>query len=336
MKQSIYLYITSILCLILTSCGGKNFTINGSFSDAGTQNLRFVYTTGESVVSQWVPAVGGKITMQGKCSDLTVVYIYNAKMKFLAHVAVKNGEEINISGKLTDNYRFAVEGSDINTEWYNFIHANAEDYKAGNSARLDKSIEKYIKANPNNIVSTLLLTCDYSKIESPQAKLLLESIDEEAKPQTLLALYGSLLQKDVQKAVKVKPFSVRNEKDSLVLVELKKKTNIFYFWYSKEESDTTRKGIIKALKEINKGDSIAIRDICVNPDTMGWYKFIKKDSVSWAHYKAIGGPVDEAIHDLDIKGYNYFIVADSVGNQLYRGTSVTEARKAIINSGNKK
>lgn len=43
------------------------------------------------------------------------------------------------------------------------------------------------------MVSTLLLTCDYSDISSPNAQALLKKIDKTAKPEQLLSLYSQFL-----------------------------------------------------------------------------------------------------------------------------------------------
>ena len=52
--------------------------------------------------------------------------------------------------------------------------------------------------------------------------------------------------------------------------------------------------------------------------------------MKWGHYKAIGGVVDKTIVDLNVKGSPYFIVADSTGTQIYRGTQF-ENMRAVLN-----
>ena len=82
------------------------------------------------------------------------------------------------------------------------------------------------------------------------------------------------------------------------------------------------------------GGDVAIIDICINPDTLGWARTVRSDSLKSTHYKALQGPVDKGLLPLNIKGENFIIVADSTGRQLYRGTSTDEARKTIINNPN--
>lgn len=329
--------IMLLLLTLLSSCGKSEFTVEGYFDDGITQNLRFVYATPESVTSQWIPAVDGKVKMVGKSNDLTVVYIFNAQSKFLMHLVVKNGETVTFSGKITDPFGFKLDGSELNREWSGFMSDNYSDFKSGNTSKTDKAIENYISNNPESVLSTLLLTCDYSDIESDRAKELLESISEKAKPESLLCLFGSTLKNESSASKKLVPFTIRNEKDSLVLLDPKKnRANILYFWYNTSEEDTLRTKIVKELKALSAKKSVTVADIFVNTDTAKWYRTVKNDSVKWKHYKALTGHYESSIADLNVVGENFIIVADSTGQQLYRGYDAQKVKKAVEDITDKK
>lgn len=68
------------------------------------------------------------------------------------------------------------------------------------------------------MVSTLLLTCDYSDISSPNAQALLKKIDKTAKPEQLLSLYSQFLNSGDLTSKKVASLKLRNDQDSLVIV----------------------------------------------------------------------------------------------------------------------
>lgn len=326
-----------LLFTLLSSCSNSEFTIEGTFEDGITQNLRFVYATPESVTSQWIPAVDGKVKMVGKSKELTVVYIFNAQSKFLTHLVVKNGETVSFSGKITDPYGIKLVGSELNQEWSGFISSHYSDFKSGAASKTDKAIEDYISNNPESILSTLLLTCDYSDIESDRAKELLESISEKAKPESLLCLFGSTLKNESSASKKLVPFTIRNEKDSLVLLDPKKnRANVLYFWYNTTEEDTLRARIITELKALSAKKSVTVADIFVNTDTAKWYRTVKNDSVKWKHYKALTGHYESSIADLNVVGENFIIVADSTGQQLYRGYDAQKAKKAVEDITDKK
>lgn len=326
----ISIFATVLCCLVaLSSCGSDSFTIEGELSDAGTQNMHFVYSSGETLNSIWIPSVGGKFSMQGNSEELTVVYIFNSNMKFVTHVAVKNGETIKLSGSIADSYNITVSGSDVAEQWNAFIKQNAADFANGKDDNIAKSISGYIAANSENVVSTLLLTCDYPYINTPEAANLLQKISEDARPQQLLSLYGSELQAETEKTKKIPSLTLRDSNDSLVVVNLNRnRLNVFYFWYS--SSNTDRKKFIEELKNINRTERNAmIADIYTNYDTATWRQTIKSDSARWSHYKALCGVTDKTIKDLNVRGENFIIVADSTGRQLYRGGSIADAKAAI-------
>lgn len=329
MKKILYAACLLIIALLTTACGSDNFTIEGQLDDAGTQNLRFVYLSGGKISSQWIPSVGGTFTMQGNSNELTVVYVYSSRMKFLTHVAIKNGETIKLRGKIADNYNIVSEGSETDTQWNTFIRNNAAAFSKKDNTATDKAIESFVKSNPGNVVSTLLLTCDYS---GNNFAALLESIEESAKPEQLTALYTNELQNSTEKEIKITALSLRDDNDSLVVMDTKDKAyNVLYFWY--DSKDKRHDEYVSKLKSIKKDNQskVSITDIYLNSDTSGWRKTLKKDSTEWKHYRTFAGAVDKSIESLNVKGMNFIIVADSTGNQLYRGQSAEEAAKAIKN-----
>lgn len=148
MRKTIYLLFAVIAAAVCTACGNSAFSIEGKLTDAGTQNLRIVYQAGDSIVSQWVPAVNGEFKVDGKASDLSVVYLYSAQMQLIAHLAVEGSDHIKIEGSIADRYNLKVTGSDINEQWNDFIRAHAADFKAMRNDRTDKAIADYIDKNP--------------------------------------------------------------------------------------------------------------------------------------------------------------------------------------------
>lgn len=328
MKNFIFLSVLFLMTLFAVSCTSKEFKVEGKFSDAGTQNLRFVYVSNDAIHTQWIPTVDGSFSLIGTSDELTVVYVYSAQMRLITHFAVKNGQTISIEGELKDNFNITTKGNEESEEWNSFIIAHASDFKERNSEKTDKAIAEFIKANPKNVVSTLLLTCDYTDIRSEEAQKLFESIDEKARPEQLTVLYNDLLLREIEKQKPLTVLNLRNSKDSLETVQSNEaKLSLYYFW---KESNTKRDSIVSQLKKLEKNagkENIRIVDISIKPDTFGWGRIVARDSVKWKHYVAVGGPVDKTIADLNISAPKFFILTDSTGTQLYRGMDVEEACK---------
>ena len=134
-----------------------------------------------------------------------------------------------------------MTGSDINEQWNDFIRAHAADFKAMRNDRTDKAIADYIDKNPKNVVSTLLLTCDYSDISSPNAQALLKKIDKTAKPEQLLSLYSQFLNSGDLTSKKVASLKLRNDQDSLVIVRTYDHPATILFFWRNEDSDSKQK-----------------------------------------------------------------------------------------------
>lgn len=326
MKKSIHYLFAILLTLAVAACSEKPFKIDGKLSDGATQNLRAIYLTGDSIHSEWVPAVNGQFSISGQSDSLTVVYIYSSQMKELAHIAVENGDEIQMEGNPAERYALRVKGSELNEEWYGFLNRHAADFAAGNTEKTDKAIAEFVKGNPDNVLSTLLLTCDYSDCTSAEGRKLMEEISENARPRLLTALYDGIATHKTPARKRLTTLSLRGQGDTLRTVKPDKgKVAVLFLWKKRNRDRFT---IVKQLKALPKA-YVDVIDICIDADTIGWWNVIRNDSVRWPHYKAPGGPVDRSLEPYDIKGSPFFVVADTAGNELYRGNSADEAcRKA--------
>ena len=327
MKKSLLSIVALLALLSLAACGGGAFRISGKLSDAGTQNLRIVYLSGDSIVSQWVPAVGGEFKFDGKVNDLSVVYLYSAQMQLIAHVAVDSGDDISLEGSIADCYNVKVTGSDVNEQWNKFIRDHAADFKAMRADKTDCAIADFVEKNPDNVVSTLLLTCDYTDITGAEAQRLMKKISKQAKPEQLLSLYASFFNGNNLSSKKIDALKLRDGSDSIVLVRTyDHPASVIFFWRA---NDSGRQSIVGELRSLQKDTRLQVVDICLDSDTISWRRIIDGDSVRWGHYKAIGGVVDQTVSSLNVKGSPYFIVADSTGTQIYRGKKIDDVKSVL-------
>lgn len=327
MKKSISAIFALVALLTLAACGSGAFRISGKLSDAGTQNLRIVYLSGDTIVSQWVPAVGGEFEFDGKVNDLSVAYLYSSQMQLIAHIAVEGGDKISLDGSIADCYKIKVTGSDVNDQWNTFIRSHAADFKAMRGDKTDRAIADFVNKNPDNVVSTLLLTCDYTDLTGAEAQRLMKKISKSAKPEQLLSLYAAFFNGTDLSAKKIDALKLRDGRDSIVLVRTyDHPASVIFFWRG---NDSGRQTIVGELRKLQNGSRLQVVDICLDSDTISWRRTIDGDSARWGHYKAIGGVVDQTISSLNVKGSPYFIVADSTGSQIYRGNKIDNVKSVL-------
>ncbi len=322
-----------ILLIILTSCKEDKFVITGEISKLGTQNIRVIYTSNGTVNSLWVPAVEGKFTIEGNAPDITVVDIFNQQKGQIAHVAVENGDNIELKGDMKDPYGIKVSGNKANEKWSGFINGHKDIFIKGNSTIIDIEIEKFIRENKGNIVSTLLLMNDYTSLSNTEhTDSLLSLIDEKAKPESLLTGYKGMIDNDMTNIPKktVTSFILYSKRDSLEsFIPSLSKLSLLYFWNDENENRGVIMKELKRLSQKYKKYELQITDITLDNDSAVWKRRIKNDSVQWKQFWALGGRMNNVLYRMDIRFAPYFIVTDSVGNPLYRGKSFEEVEKVI-------
>lgn len=335
MKYFINIVAFLAVMLLVVSCKDEFFTIDGTFADGGTQNIRIMYVTDyETLQSEWMTMADGHFELTGMNQDWTVVYIVNNRKDIIARAAVKDGDEIEIAGSMADPYHVAVEGNDATEEWNRFMIENAALYMMPDRTQLNQAIEKYVNSNPDRISSTLLLLNDYANISgTTDVDTLFKRISMEARPAGLVNNYFALSQQlDKEKSDKNIPsVMLYNSEDTITTITMARfKATLLYFW---DKKDSQRREAIKDLKELysrHGGDKgrLQIVDIMMSPDSSRWKKTLEGDSTRWKHYWAPGGALSRNLVNMSIECTPYFILTTSVGKQLYRGSSLTDAIEA--------
>ncbi len=340
MKSKILFILASLLLMV--SCNSDYFTIKGELEGVGTQNIRVLYLTDdERVESEWVTVTDGRFEFTGSNYDWTIVYLIDNNKKIIARVAVKNGDDISIKGSLENIYGMTVEGTDENEQWSKFMNSNAKLYEQSDRKQLNAEIEKYVTDNPSEISSTLILLNDYSNISGMMSvDSLFKKISIDARPSGLVNNYYALSQQmDKEKSKRsINSLLMYSSLDSMITFSVSKhKANLLYFW---NKDDANRKDVISSLKELQKrheeSGRLQIADVLLSSDSVRWKEYLEKDSTSWMHFWTVGGSLNRAISNLDINSSPYFIVANSLGRQLYRGNSLENAIKAVDTQMSKK
>lgn len=318
-----------LLLLSVVILGGscsRGFKITGALRNLGTQNVRVVYATENGVSDSWIVTQDDHFEAKGQVDGLTVVAIYNTEQSLIARLAVNNGDNISISGDALEPVSIQVSGSEINEQWYDFIHKNKGVYTADNADMLTTLIETYVKKHPQSVVSTLLLMVDYPDVSNREkTERLLATIDHEAKPASIISAYDALLKMRIKSLGRTRTMFLFDTDGNICPLNTNSASySIYFFW----ESDLLlRNNIIKQLRQCAKtnGKRLQIADISLDGDSLGWRARIVNDSASWKQFWAPSGPVNSTLIHLAIDRTPLFIVSDSIGVQHYRGISVQKA-----------
>ena len=75
---------------------------------------------------------------------------------------------------------------------------------------------------------------------------------------------------------------------------------------------------------------MAVVDLWLDADTLMWNRAFRSDTIPWQQAWVPGSVAGSAMAPLGIPTLPYFIVTDTAGRQLWRGTSARLARSAVI------
>lgn len=320
----------AVLLLVLLSGCGKSFKIKGNIGGIGNQNLHMVYATPAGIAEQWVMAQENRFELSGVADLPTLVVVYDAQGALLVRLLVENGDNIKVRGTSTDPYKMEVKGSDVNERWYTFIHEHASQYTNDDRSSLNLAIADYAKQHPDDVLSTLLLLCDYrSDGGLADVKPLLDAIKGEAKPDYLLSTYRNVLKLTGEPPKSVSSFMLYESKGSFeTFSPTSAQASLLYFWNKLTEVQNDAQ-LLKSEAERTAGKAL-IADVLMDADSTSWSKTRKEHMGAWRlHFWAPDGPVNSTLKQLNIAVVPMVLVADSAGKVTYAGSNVKLAVDAL-------
>lgn len=335
-----------IVAALLGSCTKNEFKIKGSLEGAGTQNLRFVYYASDDkkglVMESVVPVVNGVFDYSGIIRNPSIIWIFKPDHTLLNVLYVERGNEMTVTGKIDSPYAWKVTGNELQEALSKWQSDNEGMLMGRDAATTSKAVAKYVKENPTDKLSALLLMSMYSdKNRVDERKELWDSLDEDIRDEDLLNAVTGMRQYIINQASKAKvhQMSFCSFADTMTVFSPRKsKVSVLYLWRIKEEHHKTD---ITALKKIadkyTKAKQLQIADINLDRDTSLWRRDARVDSVDkWERMWAVGAEMNKSISRLNVPRTPYFIVVDSTGTQIYRGDVPSEMENAINRVINKK
>lgn len=329
-RHTISALIVICLTLLLGSCTKNEFKIHFDFGESKvTESVKVVYYSSDPVkgwiTDESIPVVDGKAEALGITRNPSVVYVYSSNNTLKCIFYAERGDEISIDAS---GETWMVSGSDINEEWSQWRKKHENDFLGLSYGVLNKDIEAYVKEHKDSKLSTLLLCTTYAAWQDPEGfERVWNMLGDDAKDPLLLVALGknSDSLRMVGNPQRIGTLSLHSHGDTVVKISTAKASKtIFIFWSSLEY----RKPIVRELKRMLKakeikGDSIAVVDINMQADTLGWSTIIRNDSVKhWVRAWAPGAEQNNALVPFRIKADPYVVVVDSTGKQIYRGKMI--------------
>ncbi|MDO4511195.1 MAG: hypothetical protein Q4B68_05185 [Bacteroidales bacterium] len=328
MKKSIF-YIIILLALVgfvATSCS-RSFKIEGRVENLGSQNVHMVWATAEGVKEVRSVASNNYFEFEGMSPAPALVLIYDAQNRMLAHFVMEDGDHMQLRGDATDLLGIEVKGEDVNERWYQFIQQHRSEYQDASRSSLDAAIEKYVKENPSDLLSTLLLVADFSQLNNQQKmKQLLGGIEADAKPEWLLKAYQRLVERRPKSSSKIGSMLLMEDTGDFASINTTtSRSTLLYLWVNSTAHNGEMATLKQLSEEIGDTDRLQICDIYIDADTASWRGYTRNDGSTWRHFWAPEGPLNPQLRSLSIASTPLYVVTDSLGNVKYNGPDANAA-----------
>lgn len=337
MKQ-LFTYILSIMALVLTSCGHSDtFRIEGKLTDGSAINLRIIYYSDGAVVTGITASKdGGKFVYEGHVSYPALIEIYDNDYRLLGRMVASPGDDLEVKLDTKQPYLIEIEGNKTSKQWSDFLRTNAEMLQSGKHSARNELIANYVKDNPDNRVSELLMMTEFDA-SVPGGAILADSlmnlISPDIREKGFSVSYGLIVERVGKQASneKVMPIPYRKLDNITALFKPSEKP---YNLIALTDDHSNRDTIIKELRHIaatHPHQRLGLIELSMDMDTTVWARSIRTDSATWTQGWVAGAISGQSIDRLGIPDVPYYIVADSAGHQVWRGKSITEASSQLKN-----
>ncbi len=315
--------ITSIIVL-LAGCGSDDhFEVEGTFIGEAPSSVRLLYYANGSLQNVPTAVVDGKFHIQGKTKRPTIVEIFMPDKSRIATMVVDNEETLECEISSGTPYGFTVKGNALSESLSKWVADNRKTLAEGNPERINAAVAKYVDGNVKDMLSTVLLMSYYdASADLAGAVKLFDMIEPVARPMYLTEGFSEMLGRMITASGSklTKPISYYVSRDSSCTLNLKEHP---YTLIAITSQMLGRDSIKGHLKKIGAKKNIKVIELSVDNDSLLWRHSIAADSAQWDHGWLPGGVMSGAGLPT-IPRLPYFILTDTVGNQLLRTGGISE------------
>lgn len=313
--------LVMLLAALMWSCGGgDSFRILGEIEGLGTQNLQVVYFSEGAVKTQRSTAVDGKFSIEGRSRDYTLVDVFTSTRSLVASFIVKDGDHVECKLELNNPVAKEIKGGKAAVELMRWIGENQEALASGQVDGVNEAVTKYVNANSENVVSSVLLTRYFdARGREREADSLLRSISQKAR-------IGWLTDGFRDGLVYAPDGELPRLEDSLWLVgrdnrriyvdpKSRRATLLYFTSASRERVGGNDNLLQRTVDEYKKDKRAAFFEVDdINRGVDNWQDAVKTDSLAW---ERVWNPAVSST--LALPSRPWVIVADSLGQIQYSG-----------------
>lgn len=333
-------FILLSITLLFCACTKNEVKLSFSLDGVPQETLKLDYYASDKkkgwVVEEFVNVQQGNAQTILRTVNPTLVYLApSAGSSSTVVFYAERGDEITISGKGSDPLFYKISGNDVTddlTVWRlsaTKAIAEAAADPAKGAAALNKLVADYVKANPENPASTILLLCYYNRRADEQG---FEKTRKLLQGDALDPTWSSLVARadmvdDSPLPTKLPASMLLKTPNGCDTLHTGKVPSILYFYRDNAPSRTDDLKTLRKLSEDYKDSaSRIICDISFEPDSSSRVFKMRSDSLRKAVRAWMPlGPSDSIARSLGVRRTPMLIVADRKGTIRYRGDDMSRA-----------
>lgn len=276
------------LLLIMTGCVKNRFKMDFALPDSINNAYSLTYYASDSRGGRYIETA---ISVQ-KGKGMAELPVKNPSLISLKagniyiYIYAERGDNIKVSGSTVNPYEWDVTGNALNERWSRWRKDNKAVLNGGDPEKINRAISEYVRKNPSDPLSTLLLLCRYDRRADNSGFLAAwHLLKDDAAMEKWISLPGRndimtnspLEEFDNKRPVSFVLKSLENGADTITTGKV---PVVLCFW---RNSDTRRKEFIDSLRALRKehpdSDKFIIADICFDTDSMSWTAPLRRDSL---------------------------------------------------------
>lgn len=323
------------LFTMMCACGHPDsFRIEGEIEGEPTMNLRVVYAGDGGAQTVLTAAREGKFHIDGRAGRPTVVGIFDNDYRIIGRTLAENGRDIHLRLNRDNHYDIKAEGFEPAERWAEWTRMRADSLHSASPAARNSMIARFIEANPSDLTGALLLTTEFdgSGAHAPEAARLWSLLSDDAKPANITASYAAMLDRVTSETslgpIVAIPYMRRGGKTDIFRPSLNRLSLI-----AVTGSTDRRDSIVAGLRRASRHKSprrFDVIELSLVPDTVEWCRSVVSDTIKWTQGWIAGGISAGAVGRLGLPEIPYYILTDSAGTQVWRGTDVRTALSEAV------
>lgn len=334
--------IALFLISLVSGCSpSDSFTIKIKRDPDVRTPLQLRYTTiwGNDTVINPVDKSKPELVFKGNGAGWNIAEITLANGETITTFPVSGGDNIKIFTSTPECNVSKMEGSKAVENYYRFISDNQNLIElstiyADSMVKLNNTLHNLIISDPSDVAAAALTARYFITAENEaKADSILSLIPAELKNSRLMWNWQQLnnlaLSAKNETVFALRIISAESSAPVTINPQKYRYTCFVFPNNDKEPRQQQIKQIACFADSIDENSRIKIVEISFAADSITWRKQIESDTVSWTQGWVPGGSASPSLSRLAVPRQPYYILVDSAGQQVYRGSNLNSLQECL-------